>query len=176
MLEELEDDRFGVVLISSGSEVGSTADYYDVGTEARIVTSHRLPDGRSVMMVVGERRFEVLERLSADPYPLALVEYLGEGGDDWLGLEELRRRTAASLRRALGLAVESGERVDLNFEIARDPVQASYQVASLMRISDPERQELLELPTAQARLERELAVLAREIELLERLLSMGRPK
>ncbi|MDP8958992.1 MAG: LON peptidase substrate-binding domain-containing protein [Actinomycetota bacterium] len=176
MMEQLEDQRFGVVLISDGSEVGEPARYHDVGTEGRIVHSQAFTDGRSVLLVEGERRFEVIERLSVDPYPLALVEYLPDEPAAWSALTHLRDEVERSLRRFIGLAVESGESGDVNMSISEDPVTASYEVASLMRISSPERQELLELPTAAARLERELAVLRREIGLLEHLLQIGRPR
>jgi uncharacterized protein len=176
MMDQLEDERFGVVLITEGREVGGPSQHSDVGTEARIVRSQRLPDGRAVLVVVGERRFEVVERLSVEPYPLALVEYLPEESGGWPGLSQLRDQVERALRRCSALAVESGESADVSPEVSEDPLTASYQVASLMRISNPERQELLELPTAEARLERELAVLRREIELLERLLAKGRSR
>ncbi|MGH9168446.1 MAG: LON peptidase substrate-binding domain-containing protein [Acidimicrobiia bacterium] len=174
MMDQLEDERFGVVLITEGREVAGPSQHSDVGTEARIVRSRRLPDGRAVLVVVGERRFEVVERLSVEPYPLALVEYLPEEPGGWPGLSQLRDQVERVLRRCSALAVESGETADVSPAVSEDPLTASYQVASLMRISNPERQELLELPTAGARLERELAVLRREIELLERLLAKGR--
>lgn len=175
MIDQLDDDRFGVTLITRGPEVGESAEYHDVGTEARIVERRELPDGRLLLAVVGERRFEVTERLSDRPYPLALVEYLPEDSGSWSAIRALRDEVEQALRRYLGLAAESGEEADIHVPVPEDPLEASYEVASLMRISNPERQELLEVPTVQARLERELAVLNREVELYRRVLALGRP-
>jgi len=75
-----------------------------------------------------------------------------------------------ALRRYLATRAEAGERVDLQIELSCDPVAASHEVASYLRISWPEVQEILEAGGAAERLNRARAVLERETELLRRLL------
>jgi Lon protease-like protein len=168
MLDDLDDDRFGVVLIRQGEEVGSGASYHDVGTVARIAETRETEDGRRLLVTVGEQRFAVVHRLPDDPYPAATVDLLGEGALD--GCDTLLAAVGRALRRYLVVSAESGHGGDIHFELSSDPVAASYQVASLLRLLSPERQDLLELPTAQRRLEREERLLQREIELLERVM------
>jgi hypothetical protein len=82
---------------------------------------------------------------------------------------ELRDRLERTFRRYLAVSAECGQGGTVYVEVADDPAAASYQVASTMRLSSPERQELLEMATSD-RLERELALLSREIDLLERIM------
>ena len=169
MIAGLVDDRFGLVLIRDGSEVGGGADYHDVGTVARIVQRRKLEDGRMLLAMVGEQRFEVVDRLPEEPFPEAQVALLTEhDGPSESGIEGLVGEVGGELRRYLVVSAEAGEGADVLFEMSRDPVEASYQVASLLRLVSPERQELLEQPTAEDRLRRELTLLRRETDLLER--------
>jgi Lon protease-like protein len=166
MLDDLDDGRFGVVLIRD--EEGPGAWYHDVGTVARITESRQTEDGRRLLVTVGEQRFTVIDRLPDDPYPSATVDLLNEGPVD--GCDALLAAVGRALRRYLVVSAESGHGGDIHFELSSDPVAASYQVASLLRLLSPERQDLLELPTARQRLEREERLLQREIELLERVM------
>ena len=70
------DRRFGVVLISRGSEVGGGETRTDVGTLAVIDDHQRFDDGRAAVVCHGTSRFEVVEWLEDDPYPRARVREL----------------------------------------------------------------------------------------------------
>jgi len=78
------DQPFGIVLISSGPEVGGAAEPHRIGTTARVVGTTPLPGGRSFIIVRGERRFAI-ETIDAErePYLVAQIRYLEEddGGD-----------------------------------------------------------------------------------------------
>jgi Lon protease-like protein len=170
----LESDRpFGIVLIRSGSEVG-TAEPHTVGTEARIVARSPLPDGRAYIVTRGERRFAVDSLIpDAEPYLVARVRYLEEAE----GAGAVQRR--ADALEALGsylvavLAVtddERGERA-LTAELKDvSPVEAAYRIAGELAVDASERQTLLELTTASERLLEETRILRRETELLRDLL------
>lgn len=75
-----------------------------------------------------------------------------------------------ALRRYLAVRAEAGEAVDLTATLSRDPVTASHEVASYLRVSWPEVQDILEAGSAAERLRRAQAALERETELLRRLL------
>ncbi len=70
------DRRFGVVLISSGAEVGELATPEAVGTIAKIDQVRILDDGRMVMVVEGEQRFRIVEIVRETPYIIAEVNPL----------------------------------------------------------------------------------------------------
>ena len=73
----------------------------------------------------------------------------------------------AALRRYLGSRSEYGEPVDIYPVLPRDPILASYAVASLLDVSTGERQTLLEAGTAERRLALLERILTRERTLLE---------
>jgi hypothetical protein len=83
---------------------------------------------------------------------------------------DLVERVEAALRRYLAVGVESGEAGDIDIGLSGDPVAASHEVASQLRISWPEVQELLEAGSAGDRLGRALLVLQRETGLLRSIL------
>lgn len=170
MIAGLTDDRFGLVLIRRGSELGGGAKYHDVGVVARIIDRRDLDDGRILLAMLGEQRFEVVDRLPEDPYPAAEVVLLDESSESDT---ELLADVAAALRRYLAVSAEAGEGGDVMFELSTDPAAASYQVASILRLVAPERQELLELPSAQDRLRKESTLIRRETDLLERTMMGG---
>ena len=74
-----EDGCFGVVLISAGLEAGP-AQTYDVGTTAKIIDFHQLPDGLLGLSCVGRRRFRILQKsVAKDGLNLGEIEWLADG-------------------------------------------------------------------------------------------------
>jgi Lon protease-like protein len=67
------DRRFGIVLITRGSEVGGGDQRNGIGTRAVITRAMELADGRWILEVRGEVRIEVEAWLPEEPYPVALV-------------------------------------------------------------------------------------------------------
>src|ERR1700754_2017230 len=57
-----EGAPFGVLLIRSGKEVGDVSSAADVGTSARIVDFHQMPDGLLGIVCTGEQKFRVEDR------------------------------------------------------------------------------------------------------------------
>ncbi|HUC36876.1 MAG TPA: LON peptidase substrate-binding domain-containing protein [Acidimicrobiales bacterium] len=100
------DRTFGVVLISRGSEVGGGEMRVDVGTATHIERSTSLPDGRSVLLVRGTRRFRVAEWLADDPFPRGTVEWI-ESAQSSSGTGALSKAEAA-VTRARALLSELG--------------------------------------------------------------------
>ncbi len=70
------DRRFGVVLISRGSEVGGGEIRTDIGTIAHVDDHQRHDDGRAAVVASGISRLEVVEWLDDAPYPRAMVQEL----------------------------------------------------------------------------------------------------
>lgn len=150
------DRTFGVVLIQSGSEVGGRAEVFPVGTTARIEEIVRLPDGRMNLLIVGERRFRILERYPDQPYALAHVQFL-EDRPEAVPTALVRRVQQRFLRylRQQGVTAAGGRQV----ELPADPIALSYVVAASLRTPPRDRQRLLELDSPDDRLRRELAIL-----------------
>jgi hypothetical protein len=146
---------------------GATNDLALVGTFASIVEVEPYADGRSDLLTIGSRRFRVVEiEPTGKPYLRAQVEWLAEehGGVSESLADAARTRCT---RYLLELAEIAGRDLPA-VSFASDPVTLSYQVAGRMRLSNSERQGLLEAATAAQRLLMALRLLRREIVLLDR--------
>jgi Lon protease-like protein len=165
---------FGIVLIRSGSEVGASAEPYDVGTEAKIVAESPLRDGRSYIVTRGERRF-ALDSLvpDAEPYLVGQVRFLDEtDGDGAPGQATAALEALGAYLLAVVAVTEDtrGERVlaeDFRDALPRD---LAYRIAGSLAVDAPQQQALLELETASARLKEETRILNRETDILRDLL------
>ena len=68
------EPEFGIAPIERGREVGGDDVRADVGIVARVVQAEEFPDGRWAVVSIATRRIRVIEWLSDDPYPRAMVE------------------------------------------------------------------------------------------------------
>ena len=170
-----QDKPFGIVLIYSGSEVGGPAVPHPVGTMARIGHWEWLPDGRMNIITVGERRFRITEYASFDlPYLVGAVEYWEDEAAEFVDLPKLMDNISRSFIDYLTLIMSLADQAlpVSQLQLPADPSMLSYHVASNLQIEMNEKQELLEEPSAAARLQRELALLRREGAFLQRLVSL----
>jgi Lon protease-like protein len=131
------DRRFGIAYVTPhrAPAVDPAPDLGDVGCVALIRSSEPLPDGRSNILAVGERRF-VLRRWVAGSQPYRVAE-IEEFDDDPVDLVELAtlaqdvREGFARLARALGVLTE---RTDEEIELPNDPALLSFQVAAALEL------------------------------------------
>jgi hypothetical protein len=158
---------FGVALIRTGAEVAGPATPHDIGTLAYIAGYARLPDGRYLLEVEGTRRFRIRGVHVNGSYPSAAVEWLPEP----IGNFAFAREASAEVESLAYLYRSLGGDGDLPIKLSVDPVARSYQVASLLRIDTYEKQTLLECGSAADRLDAEIAILKREITLLDHIRS-----
>lgn len=168
--------RFGVVAIRQGWEVGEDAAraLHDVGCAAELRRVSRYPDGRYDIVTVGTDRFrlESVDRTSR-PYLVGAV--------DWLPPEPPTDATGPAaavgalygdyLRAAAGLQARPAEPP----ELPADPGELSYAVAAGAVLTLEDRQALLAAETTRERLQAELALLKREITMVQRLRALPVP-
>lgn len=162
---------FGVVLIQSGSEVGSPASPHSVGTYGRIADVQRLPDGRLNIEMVGQERFRILElhydkaylQGTIQPYPLSDVDHANA--------RALAGKLRPLVRRYLQLLSESAE-VDLHTQqLPAEPGSLAYLAAIVAQIPMEEKQTLLTCPSALDLLGQEHTLFRREVSLIRALLN-----
>jgi len=129
------DRRFGIAYIPAERDAGvePLPRPGDVGCVAVIRNTQGLPDGRSNVLTVGERRFVLIDWVSSDrPYRLARVD---EFDDE---------------------PVDASEAVTI--ELPADPQLLSFQVAAALELPPEAKRGLLALRSTTARL-RQLATL-----------------
>jgi Lon protease-like protein len=143
-----------------------------IGVRARIIARSDAPDGRLDIEVVGGERLEIPPGVEAGPDVVEATPVPEQPGDG--DLELLRDQLERGVRRFAAAAVESGRPASVASGLHADPTLASYQAATVLPISHPERQELLEIETTTERLEQELRIAAGETGVLRHLLGLGR--
>jgi len=142
------DGRFGVVLISRGSEVGGGDQRVAVGTEASIEEATRFDDGRWAVLAVGRHRIAVESWLPDDPYPLAEVRHLPAAADG--AHPGALAEAGAAVRRARALLSELGQDAAAGdrpraAEPAGDPEAATWRLCAAAPLGPLDRQRLLEI-------------------------------
>jgi Lon protease-like protein len=141
---------FGVLLIRSGQEVGEVSSAANIGTSARIVDFHQMPDGLLGIICTGEQKFRLEERrVQADG--------LNVGTITWLPLERAmplppqHAHLGLLLERALPQISDIYQAVESRFD---DAGWVSSRLAEILPISLSDKQECLEMDDPLARLER----------------------
>lgn len=146
------DRRFGVVLITRGSEVGGGEERSTIGTIAHIQEHQRFDDGRAAVVSNGIGRFEVDEWLADDPYPRALVRELPVepvGPDDQRLFDAARQRFDDVIRLGHELGrLASAPRSDWH----NDLEAATWQIAGRSPCTPLDQQRILSSATRADRL------------------------
>lgn len=142
-------------------------DCYTVGTLALIQRLLRMPDGTMRILVMGLERIRIMEYTATQPYLKARVERHPETMTPGPELEALRRKTAELFARMVELVPGLPDQLGAMAMAVEDPKQLAYAVATYLRMSLQEAQEILELDDVAAKLHKLIALLTREIEVLE---------
>lgn len=161
-----DDERFGIAAIVHGMEAGGPAEVYPVGTRALIQGLIRRDDGGADIVVLGTDRFRIERRLPDDPYPRAAATLLPEEAGPGAAAALADARAAVQRYRAV-LARSEPHVGDL--EIPPDPVEASYVLASALRLDTAGHQRSLAAPDAAERLRMVAEVSRAETSLLDRI-------
>lgn len=166
---------FGVLLIREGNEVGGGAETCTVGTVARIINVEELDDGRMNVLTMGMVRFRLL-KTDADTHPYLSGEI--ETWEEEMGETRLLPKlTQAAHRAYINYAAQLAELSDEGqasgqIIAPQDPQILSYTIAANLEIPNEDKQRLLEIETVEERLGRELELLERERDFLQRVKMM----
>lgn len=152
-------DSIVVVLELEGVDV-------TVGTLSRVDARFPVSGGHAMFDISGKSLVKV-EWVPEDRVSITPVD-----ADD--GEEAVIGPALSALRRYMAVRSEAGEGGDIHVQLSGDPVVASHEVASHLRVSGPEVQDVLEAGTAAERLHRATMVLERETKLLEAVLGRER--
>jgi ATP-dependent Lon protease len=144
-------------------------DLHRIGTVAMIHKVVKQPDGTLRLVVQGLRRFRILELTQTRPYLLARVEEMDEAavaGD--LETEALVRNVTTLFRQIVELSPLLPDELAGAVQNVTEPGRLADVIgASLPALSTAVKQELLETADVKARLQRLVATLTKEVEVLE---------
>src|SRR3989441_276438 len=173
---QLLDDLSGVerhiavaTQLDESAEEVDFKDLHHVGTMVRVQHMLKLPDGTTQLAVLGMRRIRLTGVESDEPYLTCSVEMHSEISEDILSIEReaLMRRAIASFQQLVSLAPHLPAELAGAAGAIDDPLHLAYYIANHIRLTTEQRQEILELDSSKAKLERLLGHMAHELEVLE---------
>ena len=152
----------------SAEEVGFK-DVHHVGTMVRVQHLLKLPDGTVQLAVLGLKRIRLTAAQSEDPYLTCAVQSMPESTEDFLSIEReaLMRRALASFQQLVTLAPHLPAELAAGAGATDEPLHLAYYLANHIRLTTEQRQEILEMDSPKAKLEKLLGHMAHELEVLE---------
>jgi len=144
-------------------------DIHHIGAMVRVQHMLKLPDGTVQLAVLGLRRIKLTAAISEEPYLTCAVEMLPEAHATIPAIEReaLMRRAISMFQQLVALAPHLPAELSGGAAAIDDPLHLAYYIANHTRLTTEQRQEILEVDSAKAKLERLLAHMAHELEVLE---------
>jgi len=142
-------------------------DLYSVGTAAIVHRLFRAPDGTIRIVVQGLSRFRIREFVQEDPYLRARVEVANEVVEEGLEIQALGRNVRDQFGQIAELVPSIPRELVTALSGLEDPLQVAYSIANYQRMELQEAEDLLELDSTTAKLKRLVALLTKELEVLQ---------
>lgn len=151
-------------------EAPGVDDIYPIGVAAAIHTMLRLPEHQR-LIIQGLKRIRITECIQSEPYLRVKIEEIPEiddfTEDEMVEIEALRRNVAEHFQSVVTLSPGLPDELQNIATSITKPGVLADTVALHLPISMPEKQTLLEMPGIKERLRALLAILMREVEVLE---------
>jgi ATP-dependent Lon protease len=148
-------------------ETPGPSDLYEIGTVAIVHRLFRAPDGTIRLLVQGMSRFRLGEFVETDPYLKAHVHLIPETVEPGLEIEALARNARGQFEHIGEMIPSIPRELVGSVTSLEDPLQTVYTIANFQRMDLKDAQTLLELDSASEKLHKLVAILAREVEVLE---------
>ncbi len=142
-------------------------DCYRVGTLATIQRLLRMPDGTIRLIVTGIERIRIEEYTALNPYLRARVVRAPEAQEMNVELEALRRKVVELFSHMVELIPGIPDELGAMAAAIDDPRQLVYAIATYIRIDLADAQEVLEIDDVAGKLRKVVALLSKELEVLE---------
>ncbi|MBW2039010.1 MAG: endopeptidase La [Deltaproteobacteria bacterium] len=141
--------------------------FYQSGSAMLIHRMLKFPDGSMRMLVQGLAKIAIEKMTQDDPFHKAQIRVLEERGEKDERVEALMRTVLGQYQKMINLVPyipDELQAVAMNIE---DPLRLVYFIATLIKMNPEDKQEILDLNSAEAKLKRVSSILQREVELLE---------
>ena len=169
-LEAVMKDDKQILLVAqknAGQDDPGADDLFQIGTISTVLQLLKLPDGTVKVLVEGGRRARVAGYKETAPYFEAFVEKIEEAPVEGRETEALARTVVAQFEQYIKLNKKIAPEVLVSVNQIEDASKLADTIASHLGLKIPEKQELLELPSVAARLEKVFAHMEGEIGVLQ---------
>ncbi|OGK40069.1 endopeptidase La [Candidatus Roizmanbacteria bacterium RIFCSPHIGHO2_12_FULL_44_10] len=167
--DSLKDDKKLVIVMQRNSRFDDPKqeDLYEVGVLTHVQKVLEGDKGEISALIKGESRVRIVNYTQDEPYMRADVEEMIELADESDEINALVRHINAELKKAVNL----GKGIDvvflMNIMSGSSSKQFSEQVAMILDLKTPDRQELLEETDLLKRLKIEADMVSKEVKILE---------
>ena len=162
------DRIVGLVLqLDQEQEGANPGETHEIGVVANIHQMMRVPDGTVRLAIQGVRRMRVAEWVAEEPYLTARIEEIPEEADESVEVKALMRNTLELFQRLVSLVSSLPDELATAAFNIDDPLHLVYLISSNLRMEPEEKQELLELDSIRAKMQRLNAFISKELDLLE---------
>ena len=157
-----------VMQIDPAEDAPAAGGLHPVGTLALIHKVLKQPDGSLRLVVQGLGRFRIVELVETSPYLRARVESLPEEEGEDVETQALTRSAASLFQKVVSLSPTLPDELASIVSGTESASQAADLItASLPTLPLPLKQDLLETVPVKARLQKLVAALGKEAEVLE---------
>ena len=151
-------------------EAPEMGDIYGIGVAAAIHTMVRMPDQQR-LIVQGLKRIRIVECVQTEPYLRVRVEEIPDV-KDWtdeenVEIEALRRNVGTAFQKVVALTPGMADELASIVSNVIKPSMLADSITLHLPIDPAEKQDLLETVGIRERLRKLLAILMREVEVLE---------
>lgn len=145
-------------------------DIHKMGTIA-VVSQMMSAENEIHAVVRGQKRIELLEITSFEPYLIAKVREIDEEeitSDQTPEIEAVANKLSELFKKAINIGKQAEIMTVMKLVSGKiEPFELADQVASLLEIPTRKKQELLEIPSLKKRLEKVFEYLTHEVNVLE---------
>jgi ATP-dependent Lon protease len=165
----MESDRLMGIVAQTDAKIEdpSTSELHAVGTAVKILKSVKMPGNKLNVIIQGLSRIRVLEFIHTEPYLRARVEMLDEEEVKGLEVNAVLLTLREQAQRIIELSPHIPSEASFLVKSIDNPAILSDIVASNLSVSVEEKQDLLETLDVRGRMEKVIALLNKEIQVLE---------
>jgi ATP-dependent Lon protease len=144
-------------------------DLYKVGTVARILKMLVLPDGNTTIIIQGQRRFQLKELVTEQPFMKARYDLLKD--EEFEQKNDEGKAVAQSLKDAAYKIMDLNPEIPKEAQIALENIESysflTHFLSSNVNADVSEKQRLLEIDDPKNRAEELLKIMMKDIQMLE---------
>jgi len=142
-------------------------DLYGVGVVGVVARMLKVPDGTIRILVQGTQRVRLGPYIAEEPYLVARISELPDVVEEGPELQALSRNVQRTFSEIVEQIPYLPEELQMAVANIEDPAALGHLIASALRISTDEKQQLLEEVDVAARLRHLSQILARELEVVQ---------
>ena len=143
------------------------ADMYGIGTVGTVLQLLKLPDGTVKVLVEGGMRAKIEDFSEIDPFFVARAGEMAESDKEGKEVEALARSVITQFEQYIKLNKKIPPEVLVSVNQIEDPSKLADTVASHLTLKISDKQELLEIASVSARLEKVFSFMEGEIGVLQ---------